>query len=63
MGYKDNPFNSDKGKKIMNHNQILRFIMFYERITKNMIKNISKIANILILLDSKHRLKRLRIKL
>ena len=52
----------NKGKKIMNYNQILRFIMFYERITKNMIKNISKIANILISLDSKHRLKRLRIK-
>ena len=51
-----------KGKKIMNNNQILRFIMFYERITRNMIKNISKIANILISLDSKHRLKRLRIK-
>ena len=46
----------------MNHNQILRFIMFYERLTKNMIKSISKKANILISLDPKHRLKRLRIK-
>ena len=52
----------NKGKKIMNHNQILRFIMFYERLTKNMIKVITEKANILISLDPKHRLKRLRIK-
>ena len=51
-----------KGKKIMNNNQISRFIMFYERITKNMMNSISKKADILISLDSKHRLKRLRIK-
>ena len=45
----------------MNHNQILRFIMFYERLTKNMIKSISKKANILISLDPKHRLKDLEL--
>ena len=34
-----------KGNKIMNKDQIKRFIMFYERITKSMLK---KLASLLI---------------
>jgi D-glycerate 3-kinase len=50
-----------KSKKIMNNLEIKKFIMFYERTTKNMIKNLSKKANILIALDKKHKLKSMRI--
>ena len=37
---------TSKGKKIMNNNQIKNFIMFYERITKHMLKNFSKKSKI-----------------
>ena len=33
---------SSRGKKTMNSRQIKNFIMFYERITKHMLKNFSK---------------------
>ena len=46
-----------KGKNIMTSKQIKRFIMFYERITKNMLKDLNKKSNIIISLDKKHRLK------
>ena len=50
-----------KGKKVMNKNEIKKFIMFYERITKSMIKKITKSANIVIKLDPKHKLNSLKI--
>ena len=37
-------------KKIMNYNEIKRFIMFYQRITLQMIKDLSKSASIVMLL-------------
>ena len=49
-----------KGKKIMNNSQIKNFIMYYERITKNMIKIFSRKANIVIKLDKKHKLNQLK---
>ena len=49
-----------KGKKIMNKNQIKNFIMFYERLTKHMIKNFNHKANIVIKIDNKHRLKSIK---
>ena len=45
-----------KGKKVMNEFQIKKFIMYYERITKNMMKDLGKNSNIVIRLDQKHRL-------
>tara|TARA_B100000965_G_scaffold406493_1_gene445700 strand:- start:1728 stop:2648 length:921 start_codon:yes stop_codon:yes gene_type:complete len=48
-----------KGKKLMNKNQIKNFIMYYERITKNMITDLEK-AEIKINLDIKHRLKSIK---
>ena len=45
-----------KGKKVMNDFQIKKFIMYYERITKNMMKDLGKNSNIVIRLDQKHRL-------
>ena len=49
-----------KGKKIMNPKEIKRFIMFYERITRNMIKTLRFQAKILINIDEKHRLKSIK---
>ena len=43
-----------KGKKIMNTSQIKKFIMFYERITRNMLKTLPFSSNILLTLDKKH---------
>ena len=50
-----------KGKKTMNDIQIRNFIMFYERLTKHMLKNFSKNADFIISLDNKHRLKSIKI--
>ncbi len=50
---------SDK-KKIMTNKQVREFVMFYERITKQMIKDFKTKANILIKLDKKHRLNAIR---
>jgi len=49
-----------KGKKIMNNNQIKKFIMFYERTTLNMMKTLGKISKVLIKIDTKHRLKSIK---
>tara|TARA_Y100000591_G_scaffold273391_1_gene249276 strand:- start:1380 stop:2297 length:918 start_codon:yes stop_codon:yes gene_type:complete len=45
-----------RGKKIMNNSKIKNFVMFYERLTKHMLKNFDKKAQIIIKLDKKHRL-------
>ena len=52
---------TSKGKKTMSNKQVKNFIMFYERITRNMLKNFSKKANIIINLDKSHRLKSLKL--
>ena len=51
---------TSKGKKIMDDNQIRSFIMFYERLTKHMLKNFGNKANIIINIDKKHRLKTIK---
>lgn len=51
---------TSKGKKIMNAKDIKRFIMFYERITRNMIETLSLQARVLIEIDAKHRLKSIK---
>ena len=51
---------NSKGKKIMNSKEIKRFIMFYERITRNMIKTLHSQAKILINIDTKHKLKSIK---
>ena len=48
---------TSKNKKTMSQSKIREFIMFYERITKNMLKDLNKKSNIIISLDKKHRLK------
>ena len=45
----------NKKKEIMSKNKIKEFIMFYERITKQMMKDSINISNLIIYLDEKHR--------
>ena len=45
-------------KKIMSYNEIKRFIMFYERITLQMMKDLSKSASVVMLLKRNHEIKK-----
>ena len=49
-----------KNKKTMSKSQVKNFIMFYERITKHMMKNSSKISDLTIFLDKSHRSKKMK---
>ncbi len=45
-----------KGKKIMNNYEIKKFIMHYERVTRQMIKDCKKIFDIILNIDKKHKI-------
>ena len=49
-----------KGNKTMNNKQVENFVMYYERITKHMLKTLPKKAEVVISIDEKHRLKSIR---
>ena len=49
-------------KKIMSYNKIKRFIMFYQRITLQMVRDLSKSASIVMLLNKNHEIKKLLFK-
>jgi len=51
---------SKKGNKIMSDNQIKKFIMFYERLTKHMLKTLTCDSDTVIKVDTKHRLKSIK---
>lgn len=51
---------ASKGKKIMSEDQISNFIMFYERLTKHMLKNLPKKASSVVYIDKQHRLKSIK---
>ena len=51
-----------KGKRTMSDDQVKNFIMFYERITKNMLKDFNKLSHFVINIDDKHRLKSIKYK-
>jgi len=51
---------TSKGNKTMTNSQIKNFIMFYERLTKHMLKNLSHKSNCVIQIDNKHRLKKIK---
>ena len=51
---------TSKGKKIMSAIKVRKFIMYYERITKQMLKDLPGKAYAVLYLDRKHRLNRLR---
>ena len=46
-------------RKIMSYNEIKRFIMFYERITLQMIKDLSKSASVVMHLKNDHEIKKI----
>jgi len=48
------------GNKTMNDNQIKNFVMYYERITRHMLKTLTKKADTVISIDKKHRLKSIK---
>jgi len=51
---------TSKGNKTMNNKQIKNFVMYYERITKHMLKTLPKKADTVISVDERHRLKSIR---
>ena len=52
---------TSKGNKTMTDKQIGNFIMFYERLTKHMLNVLPKKADAVISMDSKHRLKSIKL--
>ena len=48
--------------KIMSYKEIKRFIMFYQRITLQMMKDLSKSASVVMLLNKKHEIKKILLK-
>ena len=53
---------SHSRKKVMSYNEIKRFIMFYQRITLQMIKDLSKSASVVMLLNKNHEIKKILFK-
>ena len=51
---------TSKGKKIMSPLQVREFIMYYERITMQMLKDLSNKAYAVLYLDKQHRLKKIK---
>ena len=51
---------SKNKKETMSKSKVREFIMYYERITKQMMKDFSKISDLAIFLDNKHRSKKMK---
>ena len=51
---------TSKSKNTMSKSKVKEFIMFYERITKYMMKDFSKLSDLTIFLDGKHRSKKMK---
>ena len=51
---------TSKGNKTMSDKQVQNFIMYYERITKHILKTLPKKAEVVINIDEKHRLKSIK---
>ena len=51
---------TSKGKKIMSSIQVREFIMYYERITKQMLVDLTKKAYAVLYLDKKHRFNKIK---
>ena len=47
-------------KRIMSYNKIKRFIMFYQRITLQMLKDMPKIASVVLSLNDKHQINKIK---
>ena len=51
---------TSKSKKTMSKSKVREFIMFYERITKQMMRDFAKISDLTIFLDKSHRSKKMK---
>ena len=49
-------------KKIMSYDKIKRFVMFYQRVTLQMFKDMPKVASVVLTLNNKHQLNKIRFK-
>ena len=54
--------NRKKNNKIMNNSEVLNFMMTYQRITQNMFKIAPKHSSIIIDLNDRHQIKRVKFK-
>ena len=52
---------TSKGKKTMSDQQINNFIMYYERLTKHMLRTLPKKAHAVINIDKQHRLESIKL--
>jgi len=53
---------SKKNSKVMNKEQVLNFMMTYQRITEHMFKEVPKFASIVMTLNSNHQIKNIKYK-
>ena len=51
---------TSRGSKTMSDKEVRNFIMYYERLTKHMLKMLPEIADTVISIDRKHRLKSIK---
>jgi len=51
---------TSKNKKTMSRSQVKEFIMFYERITRHMMKKFYRISDLTVFLDKNHRSKKMK---
>ena len=51
---------TSRGKKIMSAFQVRKFIMYYERITMQMLKDLLHKANVVLFLDKQHRFNKIK---
>jgi len=49
-----------KDKKIMSKSEVRNFIMYYERLTKHMMRDLKNISDLTVYLDTKHRSKKMK---
>ena len=49
-------------KKIMSYGEIKRFVMFYQRVTLQMFKDMPKVASVVLTLNNKHQINKIRFK-
>ena len=46
-------------KKIMSYSEIKRFVMFYQRVTLQMIKDMPKIASVILIINYNHQINKI----
>ena len=51
---------TSKGNKTMTDKEINNFVMYYERLTKHMLKTLPRLADAVISIDDKHRLRSIK---